>query len=107
MISSVFGNLKEVVRLLPVNKLVGTDLKKAVLSTITYVQNHGFKVLCVMTDNNRVNQNMFSHMSDSTFIMNPRYPGEQIFFLYGFVHILKNIRNNWLNRKDFSKTFVL
>jgi hypothetical protein len=107
MISSAFGNFKEVVRLVPVNKMTGSELHKVVTETIKMIENHNFKVLCVITDNNRVNQKMFSLLANDTFyINNPSKLNEKIFLTYDFVHIFKNIYYNWMNLKNFHHTFI-
>ncbi|CAH1112316.1 unnamed protein product [Psylliodes chrysocephalus] len=106
MISSPFAHFKQVVRLLPVCNITGTELKDAMLNAIQYTQNSGFKVLSVITDNNRLNQNMFGQVSSNYYISNPKFNNEKIFLLFDFVHIYKNIRNNWLNQKDPQKTFI-
>ena len=31
---------------------------------------------------------------------------ETLFYFFDIVHIIKSIRNNWLNLKDFKKTFI-
>lgn len=46
---------------------------------------------------------MFSNDGSFKF-KNSKFDGEYIFLLYDLVHILKNIRNNWLNKSD-SETF--
>nr|CAI5852053.1 unnamed protein product [Callosobruchus analis] len=107
MISSAFSNFKEVVRLVPANNMPAEELSQIVLNVINYVQTEGFKVLCVITDNNRVNQKLFRCLcKNSIFFPNPSYPSEQIFTLYDFVHIFKNIYHNWKNLKNFEHTFL-
>uniref|UniRef100_A0A6P7GTB0 Uncharacterized protein LOC114346153 n=1 Tax=Diabrotica virgifera virgifera TaxID=50390 RepID=A0A6P7GTB0_DIAVI len=106
MISSAFAHFKEVVRLVPVCNIAGDELKHLVLQSIQYIQDCGFKVLCVITDNNRLNQNMFGQLSPQFCITNPKFNNENIYLLYDFVHVFKNIRNNWLNKKDTEKTFI-
>lgn len=101
-----FGHFTEIVKLLPVKSLCGNDLKEAVLEVIQFIQGLGFHVIAVITDNNRVNQNLFSLLSSELSMPNPQYPDHQIYLLFDFVHIFKNIRNNWLNLKDSMKTFV-
>jgi hypothetical protein len=74
MISSAFCNFKEV--------------HKVVIETMKTVENHNFKVFCVIIDNNRVNQKMFSVLANETFyITNPSQLNERIFLTYDFVHI--------------------
>lgn len=107
MIVSPFGHFEEVIRLMPVIDMKGNELQQAVLEVINYVQEIGFKIICITTDANRTNQNMFKQFSQTNpFIINPKYPNEKIFFLYDFVHIFKNIRNNWINQKDSLQTFI-
>ena len=59
MISSVFGPLKEVVRLLPSKNIDAPELLKVLTDVIVFIQNNGFKVICLVTDNNRINQRLF------------------------------------------------
>lgn len=49
---------------------------------------------------------MFKKLSNSNFIPNPSKTGKTIFLSYDFVHVMKNIRNNWFNLKNLDKTFV-
>ena len=64
-----------------------------------------------MSDNNRVNRNMLNELvkhfrsEDSFKIENPKYQMLPLFLTYDTVHIFKNLRNNWINEKDFEKTF--
>ncbi len=58
----------------------------------------GFKITAIISDNNRINQNLFNIISENgQYIWNPDFPGEKIFLLFDSVHIFKNIRNNWMN----------
>jgi hypothetical protein len=59
MITSAFGSYKEIVRLVPVSGLIGEELKKITIEVIQYVQSFNFKVIVVISDNNRVNLSMF------------------------------------------------
>lgn len=38
---------------------------------------------------------------------NPSFTNENIFLLFDTVHIIKNVRNNWLNKPDKEKTFYI
>ena len=38
--------------------------------------------------------------------MNPVKPSQQIFIQFDTVHLLKCVRNNWLNLRNDKKTFV-
>lgn len=106
MISSPFGKFKEIVRLLPVSGLSGEFLKTMTIEIINFVQQCNFTVISVITDNNRINQNMYKLLSNSNTMPNPADPSKSIFLTYDSVHVFKNINNNWLNRKDNLKTFI-
>lgn len=106
MISSPFGHFKEVIRLVPVQKMTGNQLSDTTLETVNLIQKYNFKVLCIITDNNKVNQKMFSTLSENIHMDNPAYINEKIFLTYDFVHIFKNIYFNWLNLKNYENTFI-
>lgn len=107
MISSCFGNTSEVVKILPVNNIKGTDLSSVAMQVITFVQKCGFTVLCLITDNHSINRTMFKKLANTgTSMTNPSDSTKTIFFMYDFVHLFKNIRNNWINLKNVDQTFV-
>lgn len=107
MICSAFGSFQEIVKLLPVQNIKGTEMVPITLDIVKFVQQCGFEVICIVTDNHRINRTMFRQLSDDSMkFPNPDYPEQTIFLLYDFVHIFKNIRNNWTNLKNENKTFV-
>lgn len=106
MISSIFGQMQEVVKLMPVRDMDTTQFLDAVLQVISFVQNAGFKILCLITDNNRVNQRLFKLLSNTVSFSNPQFHDELIFILYDPTHELKNYRNNWLNLKPPQQFFI-
>ena len=38
-------------------------------------------------------------------VQHPTCPERKLYILFNFVHIIKSIRNNWLNLKDYDLTF--
>lgn len=108
MIKSVFGNFKEICKLCPVKSLKGDELYVMTKQVIKLVQSIGFKVIVIITDNNRVNQNLYKLFTDgkSFFFPNPDYIDFPIYLMYDPVHIFKNFRNNWLNLKNLFLTFL-
>ena len=57
----------------------------------------GFKVFCPISDNNRINKNMFEQLCGgvmSSFVANQYDPENEVFLLFDTVHILKCIRNS-------------
>lgn len=95
MVSTPFGNKKEVVRLIPVTNLTGDLQRDYLLEVIDFVQSRNIKVILVMTDNHRLNQSMFKLLANN-FFENPKYNGSLIYLAFDPVHLMKSIRNNWL-----------
>ena len=107
MLSSCFGHFKEIVKLVPVCGITGEQLKNLILTVIHFVQQCNFKVTVVISDNNRINQLMFKLLAPvNYFVENPDFNYLKIFLTYDFVHIFKNIRNNWINLKNHWSTFL-
>lgn len=107
MICSAFGSFSEIVKLLPVHNITGNEMVPITLAIINLIQKCGFEVLCIITDNHRINRNMFNKITNNgTYFPNPINTNKKIFVTYDFVHLFKNIRNNWLNLKNLDLAFV-
>ena len=109
MISSVMSKSKDVVAIVPVKNLNAQKLYEMMLKVLQMLQNIGYLVLCMISDNNRINRSAFTLMCGGKlelFIQNPFNPSERLFFLFDTVHLFKCIRNNWLAQKDDEKTFL-
>ena len=80
-------------------KMLDAALKK---TTLESCRETVFTLIC---DNNRVNQSCYTKQfkpenKDSPWIVkHPSKPNHVLYLLYDPVHIIKNIRNNWLNDK--------
>ena len=78
-------------------------------SSILDIESCGLKVQIISTDNYSLNLNLFKLFSPSrqleTSVPHPSDNKRKLFVTFDFVHILKSIRNNWMNQKDFRKTF--
>lgn len=110
MLSSIFSDNRDVVSLVPVQQMTSKylcDLTRQVISNVTKA---GYTIVSIISDNNVVNRKMFMSLSDSDhlvpYIINPVNKIDKIFILFDSVHILKCIRNNWINLKNFKKTFT-
>ena len=68
----------------------------------------GDRIVAIISDNNIINRKMFIELSGSDslvpYIVNPVNQIDRIYLLFDTVHLLKCIRNNWINQAD--KTFV-
>ena len=109
MISGVFGRTTEIVSLHPVKNITAEDLNGMLKKAISAVQLSGFVVIAVIADNNQVNCKAYEILSGTGklehSIANPQQPDKRIFLLFDTVHILKCVRNNWLNQTDPDQTF--
>ena len=62
---------------------------------------HSGICLCLVTDNNRVNVKCFGKFDfncNNNSLINPITKSD-IYLLYDPVHIIKNVRNNWINKR--------
>lgn len=71
------------------------------------LENIGYNVFCVISDNNCINRKAMSYFSENN-TNNYVYPHpldhtRPLFFMIDPVHLLKCIRNNWLNQKNLEK----
>jgi len=67
------------------------------------VEKAGYKVVAILSDNNRINRNTFDKICGGTMqpsIVHPCDPQRRLFFLFDSVHLVKSIRNNRINQVD-------
>lgn len=70
-----------------------------VLKLIKMLQHQGFVVTLILSDNNRANQRMFSKLAGTlNYFTNPDFANLKIYVMYDPIHLIKNFRNNWINR---------
>lgn len=107
LIASSFGHLKEVAALRPVNLLTGNDLTLLTQEVSKLLISCGFKIVVIISDNNRINRTLFNNLSRGCETYRTRITEDcKTFLTFDSVHIIKTIRNNWLNQKDTEKTFL-
>ncbi|XP_068083561.1 uncharacterized protein [Anabrus simplex] len=110
MVQGVVSSLKDVVNILPVNKMTADKLFDVTKNVVVGLEKLGFKVICIITDNNSINRRAISNFANppqmSIVYPHPAEPTRPLFFLIDAVHIFKCIRNNWINLKNDGCTFV-
>ena len=110
MLSSLFSDNRDVVSIVPVLQMNAEYLCDLLKQVIINVSTAGYRIIAVISDNNVVNRNSFKKLADSDslvpFIYNPVHRDQKIFILFDSVHILKCIRNNWINQKNSRQTFT-
>ena len=110
MVSSLSKRWSNIVRLLPCASSSAVEHFPIIKEVIQDVEACGLFVHVLCTDNYPMNVNIFKLISPNR-ILEPIVPhpmdlNRPLFLLFDFVHILKSIRNNWLNQMDYNKTFT-
>ena len=95
MLVSPFGGPSFLVKMLPVWRLDANFMFEQTQLLLAHIKNAGGSTICIICDNNRVNQAFFKMFP----LISPWKTNDNMFLLYDFIHILKNIRNNWLTEK--------
>nr|XP_012225401.1 PREDICTED: uncharacterized protein LOC105673967 [Linepithema humile] len=103
MINSMLSTYRDVVHILPVKTLQASILHDFIAKIVIGLENIGFEVLAVVSDNNAINKKAMSFFSNppeiSNVYRNPKDSSRPLFYVIDSVHIIKNIRNNWINQK--------
>ncbi|XP_039285920.1 uncharacterized protein LOC120351775 isoform X1 [Nilaparvata lugens] len=108
MIQSLCSSFREVIFILPVRTIKSETLFYHIKKVTVGLQEIGFNVICVISDNNAINRKAMSLFSNppnlSIVYPHPSDNRKPLFYLFDTVHILKCIRNNWINQKDTEQT---
>ena len=94
MLSCLFGGPLFVSKMIPISKLDSTFLFNHIKVSLDNIEASGGKVKAIICDNNRNNQAFFKKIN--VVPKKPWLTQDGLFLLFDFVHLLKNIRNNWL-----------
>lgn len=104
MLQSLLSSFKEVVHILPVKTMKAMELFNFIKRIVVGLQNIGFNVVCVVSDNNSINRKAMSYFASppqvSIVYKHPCKDNAPLFYILDSVHVLKCIRNNWINQKD-------
>lgn len=86
---------------LPVKSIQADELQNRTNKLIIELEAIGFRVVVLITDGNAINKRLFTLFSPDKklriCVPNPADSTRPLFFMFDSVHILKSIRNNWLN----------
>jgi hypothetical protein len=78
-----------------------------IVNVIQILTKVGFRVISLICDNYRMNRTNTSIKEKlPCFIQNFSDPQQQIYLLFDTVHLLKALRNNWLNQKNKERSLV-
>ena len=106
MIHSVKSKYQDVVHIMTVKTFTAENLNEFIVKVNKGLHCIDFKVISVVTDNNSINKKAMSMLlkppKPSIVYPNPA-DSSPLFFLIDSVHILKCVRNNWLNQKSLDR----
>lgn len=109
MICSTNSSYKDVAAMIPVCNSTADELLKWTKKVLEIIHNSGFVVETIITDNLRVNRNMLTNLCGGVLkscISNIYIDGSYIFILFDTVHIIKSLRNNWINQRTKNCTLM-
>ena len=104
MVNSIKSTFKDVVHIIPTKSIKAETLHAIIRKVIVGLENIGFTVLVVITDNNAINSKAMSFFANpptlSIVYPHPFQRCRPLFFTFDSVHVLKCIRNNWFGQKE-------
>ena len=110
MVSSLSAKCSTIARLIPLGSSSAERLYPIVKSTIYDIEACGLFVEAVCTDNYPLNVRLFKSFSINSKlepqVPHPCNPQRSLFLFFDIVHIIKCIRNNWLNLKNVDNAFI-
>ena len=110
MVSSLYKKWSCIVRLLPCASVTAEKLFNTIKSCIHDIEGCGLSVEIISTDNYPLNVKLFKLFSPNgkleTRVPHPCDMHRSLFLTFDFVHILKTIRNNWINQQCENKLFT-
>ena len=99
------GEPRHILRVCPVAKLKSDDLKSILQEAICTIMKSGGSVIYLICDNCPTNQGVYTKLGGPGRI-HLDHLGIFLFLVYDYVHIFKNIRNNWVTVTDKTLSFV-
>ena len=105
MIIGLKENVPCIIKALPVTNINSEWLKDEPLSCLDILMKAGFRVRATVCDNHATNGSTYSKLlklhdqdTQSLFI---NFQSQKVYLFFNTVHLIKNVRNNLLNRKRF------
>ena len=100
------GGPRFTVRIIPDAQLHAKQLKEYLLEVITLVKHSGGRPVSSICDNCPLNQRVYKDLGGPGLVQVPN-DTLQMYLVYDYVHILKNIRNNWITETQQELSFQL
>lgn len=104
MVHCLFGGPQLVGKAIPVKKLNSKFQYDQTQLLLQAIRDSGGTVAAIVTDDYRVNQQFFKKFKTQR--NKPWQTTDNTFLLFDYVHLLKNVRNNWLTEENGELDFV-
>ena len=105
MIIALKSNVPYMIKTVPEQEIKGEWLKDEIVSCVTILREKGFNVRGIVCDDHASNVSAYKKLIDIYGIdeedLAIEYNSRKIYLFFDAVHLMKNIRNNLLNRKRF------
>ena len=101
-----YGGPKYSLRVVPCKKMNSDQLKNIVIEAGEAVVRAGGTILCYVSDNCSTNRSVYSKLGGPGKVVNSEIQDQPMFLVYDYVHIFKNIRNNWITLSDSKISFL-
>lgn len=88
----------------PVANLDSKQLREYVLKIIETVQRSGGRPVSIIYDNCPLNQRVYKEFSGPGLVKLPN-DGLELYVVYDYVHIFKNLSNNWITETQQELSF--
>lgn len=98
MVRCLYGGPSFLSKMLPIARLHSQFLYDEIFYSVQNIQSVGGRVKVIICDGNRTNQSFFKKFK--TIPDKPWLTNSGIFLLFDYVHLLKNVRNNWLTETN-------
>jgi hypothetical protein len=106
MVSSVAGSYRDIVRMVPINRLTTEKLHSNFIEVLHFLHEVGFTVVAICTDNHPVNRAFYKtslcNGDLQVSIPHPFKPNSPLFLLFDSTHNVKNVFNNFERRRIFT-----
>ncbi|KAI6655321.1 Transposable element P transposase [Oopsacas minuta] len=109
MLTSLSKKWSSVVRLFPLTNSKAKDLLPLTPQIICDIEMCGLIIDAIVSDKYPLNVNLFKLLGNNTDLLpcvpHPNASGRSLYLVFDFVHIIKSIRNIWVNQKDDDSIF--
>lgn len=102
-----FGGPRYILRVLPCKKLTADQLKELLIEAALAVVGAGGTIISLICDNCSTNRSVYSKLGGPGSCQVLSVQEQSMFLVYDYVHIFKNVRNNWITIGGQTLSFVV